>query len=566
MIHAVTAAPVHHAAVLHERHTPPPPGWHLGGPASPDQLVHVTVAVKYPRQSVKALERELLLRSDPVDHQTTYGQWLTLQQVDHLIAPHPSSVAAVRQWLNTSDVSATANAAFLSTAMTASQFERRVGQPLQTYRHATTGRTVLRLPSDCWLPSSVAAHVDILSPSVARFPPQGPATTNPNPIPTPPIKITPSTLRNIYNMTDEYGVGNHSNNTQAITNFLGQYVQQSDLDHFFDTFAPNVSLRTPLAVVGDNHGHDPGVEAMLDSEYLMSVGAGVSTEWWFTQGAQPGDPSDEPWLKWLFTLSNTTNIPMVFSASYTDFEEKVDLGYSERVNIELMKLGIRGTSLLMAAGDYGIGTLFSQSSGYQPEFPVGSPWVTAVGGTMLGDKKTSLLLEEAWNDNAIGGGGGFSNRFARPSYQDHAVAMWYNISAAEGKLPANASLWNSTGRAYPDVAALATPYQTICSGFVQIGTGTSASTPTMAGVISLLNEHRLSAGKTALGFLNPLIHKVLGPAGAFRDVDVGSIPGFYDHSTGKRSFGFNAVRGFDPATGWGTPNFPALLTEVLKLP
>ena len=49
-----------------------------------------------------------------------------------------------------------------------------------------------------------------------------------------------------------------------------------------------------------------------------------------------------------------------------------------------------------------------------PEFPVDSPWVTSVGGTMLGHHKTNISQEVVWNDGIIGSGGGFSNRFSRP--------------------------------------------------------------------------------------------------------------------------------------------------------
>ena len=57
---------------------------------------------------------------------------------------------------------------------------------------------------------------------------------------------------------------------------------------------------------------------------------------------------------------------------------------------------------------------------------------------------------------------------SRFSWQDDAVSTWYNTSARMNLLP-NASWWNASGRAYPDVAALATPYQTVCDGFVQTG-------------------------------------------------------------------------------------------------
>ena len=58
---------------------------------------------------------------------------------------------------------------------------------------------------------------------------------------------------------------------------------------------------------------------------------------------------------------------------------------------------------------------------------------------------------------------------SRFSWQDDAFETWYNTSARMNLLPNNASWWNASGRAYPDVAALATPYQTVCDGFVQTG-------------------------------------------------------------------------------------------------
>ena len=49
--------------------------------------------------------------------------------------------------------------------------------------------------------------------------------------------------------------------------------------------------------------------------------------------------------------------------------------------------------------------------------------------------------------------------------------------------------------------------------------GTSASSPTFAGLVSLLNEARLDAGKPAMGFLNPFLYK---HADDFFDVVKGS--------------------------------------------
>lgn len=49
--------------------------------------------------------------------------------------------------------------------------------------------------------------------------------------------------------------------------------------------------------------------------------------------------------------------------------------------------------------------------------------------------------------------GGFSDTFSIPSWQADVVAEYLSAASAAGVLPSS-SLFNSTGRAYPDVAAL----------------------------------------------------------------------------------------------------------------
>ena len=86
--------------------------------------------------------------------------------------------------------------------------------------------------------------------------------------------------------------------------------------------------------------------------------------------------------------------------------------------------------------------------------------------------------------------------------------------------------------------------------------GTSCSCPTFAGLVSLLNDIRLAAGKPTLGPLAQLLYR---NAGAFTDVTEGSNPG-----CGTQ--GFQAARSRDPITGLGTPKFAALAALVKALP
>ena len=136
---------------------------------------------------------------------------------------------------------------------------------------------------------------------------------------------------------------------------------------------------------------------------------------------------------------------------------------------------------------------------FRVQFPAGSPYITAVGGTDFVTKST-VGPEKAWAN----GGGGFSNQFAAPDYQTAAIASYK--STAGSTLP-DQSYWNATGRGYPDVAALGgqvNPYCIAVNKALAGVAGTSASCPVVAATFAKLNEVRLAKGGKALGFLNPL--------------------------------------------------------------
>lgn len=189
---------------------------------------------------------------------------------------------------------------------------------------------------------------------------------------------------------------------------------------------------------------------------------------------------------------------------------------------------------------------------FHPDFPGGSPYITAVGGT---DFVGSEVGDEmAWSDS----GGGFSDTFDIPDFQKTAVAAYK--AAPDADLPPQ-KLWNNTGRGYPDIAALGgtkAPYCVNVGGSFSGVAGTSAASPVAAGVFALLNGLRASQKKSPLGFLNPFIYQ---NPNAFFDVTSGKNTG-----SSMRKYGFKAVKGWDPATGWGTPNYEALSKLVMDGP
>jgi tripeptidyl-peptidase I len=98
---------------------------------------------------------------------------------------------------------------------------------------------------------------------------------------------------------------------------------------------------------------------------------------------------------------------------------------------------------------------------------------------------------------------GFSNIFEAPSYQSAAVKGYLEKYAPKY----GDSVFNSSGRGFPDVSALGLSLATVYENRAIAVGGTSASAPIFASIVTLLNEERLAQGKKPIGFLNPTLYK-----------------------------------------------------------
>ena len=89
----------------------------------------------------------------------------------------------------------------------------------------------------------------------------------------------------------------------------------------------------------------------------------------------------------------------------------------------------------------------------------------------------------------------------------------------------------------------------IVNGKSMLAYGTSLAVPVVASIFTLINEARINLGKSSVGFINPVLY---AHPEAFNDITSGNNPGC-------GTPGFEAVEGWDPVTGLGTPRFPKLL-------
>ena len=256
---------------------------------------------------------------------------------------------------------------------------------------------------------------------------------------------------------------------------------------------------------------------------------------WFISTSSSGP--EDIFVAWIINQVNNTDSPWVHSVSYGGQESGTPQEYIDRMNTELQKFGVSGRSVFFASGDSGVDC---RGSSYTPEWPASSPYLTTVGGTST--------IDQVWSMS----GGGFSYVQPMPDYQKQPVQKYLSSGVAP-----STKYFNQTGRAYPDVSAFAVNFSYYQRGRESHQDGTSCSTPTFAGVVSLLNDIRLSNNQPTLGFMNPLLYTKLMGKG-FIDVTKGDNRGF------STCGGFKATTGWDPASGWGQPNFGLLKTLVLQ--
>jgi subtilase family serine protease len=212
-------------------------------------------------------------------------------------------------------------------------------------------------------------------------------------------------------------------------------------------------------------------------------------------------------------------------------------------------------TVVAASGDSGAASdpLPGTAPVKEVSLPASDPLVLAVGGTTLdADNATGAYLSEtAWNTLPVlqGGessasGGGFSRLFVQPGYQNGIADPGHT-------------------RGVPDVAADASARSGMAIAVVEGGqqyalteaTGTSAGAPFWAGLVALADQY---AGRS-LGFINPAVYRIGDSAQygeAFHDITTGNDTVEFPSGTVD---GYQAARGWDPVTGWGTPNAQVLV-------
>lgn len=172
--------------------------------------------------------------------------------------------------------------------------------------------------------------------------------------------------------------------------------------------------------------------------------------------------------------------------------------------------------------------------------------MTAVGATQGGVTGGAEIVCSAKTGGVITTGGGFSTKFDAPSYQKSAISDYFNTVSTKP-----VSGYVTGGRGYPDVAMAGNNYEVVIAGSLYSVSGTSASSPVVAAMASLVNAKLKANGASSVGFINPTLYSA--GSGSFNPITQGNNK--CTASTTCCSQGFYAASGWDPVTGWGSVDY-----------
>ena len=366
--------------------------------------------------------------------------------------------------------------------------------------------------------------------------------------------LVPEDYATIYDIAPLYKAGIDGTG-QSIAVIGDSDVALSDLRAFRTRYnlPPNDPKLVPYSSTDPGSGDQ--LEADLDLEWSGAIAPNATIYYVYGPSAFTA-----------LILAIDLNLAPVISSSFGACEVEVPVGPYRSL---AQQANAQGITILNASGDSGAAACDPQgffqfaTQGQAVLWPAVLPEVTAVGGTQFVEgsgtywattnspnfgSALSYIPEAAWNETNVTGlgstGGGASAYYPRPSWQN------------------GPGVPSDSARHVPDIALSAAghdAYEVNYSGtIVGIG-GTSASTPSMAGIIALLNHYQVSKGfqkQAGLGNINPQLYRLAQSApSAFHDVTSGSnvvpcLQGSQDCLTG--SYGYSAGTAYDMTTGLGS--------------
>lgn len=537
------------------------PGAHAVGPVDPNEVIQLTIRVRSRGSASDLAAQADALGALPLSER----KYLSSEEYESQFGADPSDIEQIvdfarQHQLNVLQVDAAQRSVTISgTAQQIAQTFRvklmQYDSPQGSYRgrlgpvHVPSGLLPL-IEGIFGLDNRQQARPQIIlatrssgAPSSEVAATRAAATSEANP-----VSFLPPAVGQIYNFPAHLtGAGQ----CIGLIEFGGGF-SEGDISTYFQQL--NLPVPRVEAVSVDGTPNQPGAnpdidgEVMLDIEVAASLAPGADIVVYFAQFTEQG------WVKAITTaIHDRQHHPSVLSISW-GFTEGQDIwtGQAVRaVNQAFQAAALMGVTVCCASGDDGSEDQLADGHAHV-DFPASSPYVLACGGTSLRLAGSDVRGETVWNDGTRtsgggSGGGGISDVNPVPSWQ-------------HGHVPPSANPGHRRGRGVPDVAGNAdgnSGYTILVDGQVATGVGgTSAVAPLWAALIARMNQQ---LGKP-VGFLNPLLYGTLSSANVFHDITTGS-----NDPTHGLIGGYSAHQGWDPCTGWGSPDGTMLLEALTKL-
>jgi subtilase family serine protease len=545
------------------------------GAVEPDfRLGNVTLMLRPSADRQAALEQLLAEQQDPAS--PNYHNWLTPEAYAERFGASAPDLDKIAAWVRSQGFTVQYTARgrdFISFSGTASQV--RTALHTEIHRYRVGAETHFANATDLSLPAAIEPMVagvlglDDFRPKALRRKPLPSYTMSDGS-----HYLAPDDLAAIYNLTPLYNYG-YTGLGQSIA-----IVGQSDIDpDDIATFRTLWGL-PPTTIQMVPNGDYPGVngdeiEADLDLEWAGAVARFANLIYVY------GDDAN---YSAYYAIDN--NLAPVISESFGLCEYQVGINRLGLYNfqVEAQKGNLLGITWLASSGDSGAAgcdyDVATATQGLGVSLPASVPEVTAVGGTEFnegslsywsaangpsGGSALSYIPETAWNDTSATGalaasGGGLSAVYTKPSWQ------------------AGPGVPNDGARDVPDISFNASDahdaYLVVSEGGVWGVGGTSASAPSFAGMVAVLNQYLLQnqvQTKPGVGNLNPKLYGMAagGASGIFHDVTTGDniVPcqvGAINCADG--SFGYTAGVGYDLVTGLGSVDAYNLITAWSGIP
>jgi uncharacterized protein (TIGR03437 family) len=507
---------------------------------------------------------DAFLAEQQVPGSPNYHKWLTAEQFGERFGPTANDIAKVRAWLESQGLkidNVARSRHWITFSGTADQAARTFHTSF--HRYLVNGETHF---ANVDAPSVPAAFADVVSGFIGLddFKPASqivrPAYTSSKGK----HSLVPDDLAAIYNIAALYAA-DIDGTGQNIAIIGDSSLDLSDLRTFRQLF--NLPYNDPIQIlVGDDPGYNGDVvESNLDIEWAGAIARGAQIIYVYGQSAFDAAQ-----------YAVDYNVAPVLSLSFGGCE-----AYNQASFRTVAQQAVaQGITWLVSSGDTGGATCDQSaatpqaSKGLSVAFPASIPEITAVGGSQLDDTSAQYwsptntssgasalgyIPETVWNDTPfVGGfsaaGGGASILFPKPYWQT------------------GPGVPDDKARDIPDVSLAASPnhagYQVYVYGDLYVVGGTSASAPSMAGVVALLNQYLMSKSilaKPGLGNINPTLYRLAQSTNnIFHDITGGDNKvrcalGSPDCVEGL--VGYSAGPGYDLASGLGSIDAYNLVTQ-----